>query len=132
MKVIRQEVKVIVRKNQLAIVCTHESMPNHEVYAVKQWFRVVDEGPEDYFFDRCDDKTSFDEESQNEPSINEDILMPKVIKEGLCYMDNPQIMMELNGVVDIDNDNQPNEENLPSFTSEDGKENCKLPISLND
>ena len=76
-------------------------MPNHEIDAVKWWFRIFDEGPEDYFFDKHDDKTSFDAESQNGPSVNEDILMPEVIKEGFYYVDDPQIRMELNGVVNI-------------------------------
>ena len=124
MKVLRQEVKVISRRNQLAVVCTHENVPNHEVYAVKRWFMVVDEGPKDYFFDKQDSNTSFDEKSQNDPSVNEDILMPEVIKEGLCNVDDPLILIQLNGVVNIDDDNQPNEENVPRFTSDDHEENC--------
>ena len=50
--------------------------------------------------------------------------MPEVIKDGVCNVDDLLIMMELDGVVDIDDDNQPNEKNVPSFTSVDHEENC--------
>ena len=81
-------------------------------------------GVQRIFFDKQDDNLSFDEESQKDPSVNKDILMLEVIKDWVCNVDDLLIMMELDGVVDIDDDNQPNEKNVPSFTSDDHEENC--------
>ena len=50
-KVIRQEQKIINRKQHLAIVVSHPDFTDVELYAVKRWFKITRQGPPEYFFD---------------------------------------------------------------------------------
>ena len=41
---IRQEVKTVNRKPQMCIIMRHDIWPNKEVYCVKRWVKVMNEG----------------------------------------------------------------------------------------
>lgn len=51
LKVLRKEMKKISRKQQMAVVMTHESFPEAELYCCMCYAKVTTEGPSDYFYD---------------------------------------------------------------------------------
>ena len=48
-KIIGQSMKIINRKEHLAIVVTHDNLPNVVLCAVKRWFKAIKQGPPDLF-----------------------------------------------------------------------------------
>jgi len=63
--VLRQEVKRISGRNQLAIVVRHPEFMDGdspiELYASKRWFRIQEEGPADFFFTAPNDTNNVEE-----------------------------------------------------------------------
>ena len=79
-----------------------------ELYAVKRHFKVENEGDPDYFFNGM-------EKDDNEQA-EEDVL-PQVINDEVMGVNDggPQnLAPALNGVVDIDDNNEPAPENVPT------------------
>ena len=50
---IRQELKTVNRSEQMCVVMRHDFWPDEEIYCVKRWVKVVEEGHHnDFFHDR--------------------------------------------------------------------------------
>ena len=49
MIVVRKEMQRVNRLNQMCLVVTHKDF-SEELYAVAKWFKLVEEGPPEYFF----------------------------------------------------------------------------------
>ena len=108
-----QEVKKINRKDQLSLVITHEDFLDangnlHEIYAVKKYFGIQEEGDPDFFYDVA-------QETQQE---QQDELLPAAIDSELSGENHGSTSDLLTtGVVDIDDDNDPAPENIPTMTT---------------
>ena len=108
----RQEVKTINRKDQLSLVVTRHDFKDgngdlQELHAVKKHFAIEEEGDSDYFFD-----VSQEAEQQQQPD-----LLPAVIDseiQGENHGGTSDLLTALSGVVDIDDDNEPAPENVPT------------------
>lgn len=48
---IRQEIKKIKGRDQVSIVFRHDELDGSEVYSVKRWVKVTEEGSSEHFFD---------------------------------------------------------------------------------
>ena len=110
---LRQDVKKIKQKEQLSLIMTHNDFKDDnsellQLYAVKRHFKVENEGDPDYFFDGV----AKDDNEQAEEEV-----LPQVIDDEVMGVNDggPQnLAVALNGVVDIDNDNKPAPENVPT------------------
>ena len=80
-----------------------------ELYAVKRYLQVTEEGSPDYFFDHPNTELADEEEAP--PAL------PQVVEDALNGQSNEANMLEaLRGVVDIDDNNDPAPENIPAPT----------------
>lgn len=104
MTVVRRESKTINRKPQMAIVVTHEEFPNKELYAVEKHFMITKEGPVEYFFE-------VDNEAGRKEMEQTAVKLPKAALDSVG--NDPRLVDELRGVVDVDDDNDPAPENIP-------------------
>ena len=109
---LHQEVKQINRKEQLSLVVTHEDFKsncneNLELHAVKKHFKVEQEGDPDLFFDTVADNSNEEAEEPSLPAVIDDEVM------GRNHGGANELAAALNGVVDIDDDNEPTPENIP-------------------
>ena len=110
---LHQGVKKIKWKEQLSLVVTHNDFKDDdgellELYAVKKHLKVEMEGDPDYFFDEA----TKDDTEQPEKEV-----LPEVIDDEVMGVKDhgPQnLAAALNGVVDIDDDNNPAPENIPT------------------
>ena len=108
-----QDVKKIKQKDQLPLIVTHNDFKDDdgellELYAVKKHFKVKMEGDPDYFFD---------EVTKDDTGQPEDEVLPQVIDDEVMGVNDggPQnLAAALNGVVEIDDDNDPAPENIPT------------------
>ena len=100
------------QKEQLSLVMTHNNFKDDdgellELDAVKKHSKVEIEGDPDYFFD---------EVTKDDTEQPEEEVLPQVIDEVMGVNDGgPQnLAAALNGVVDIDDNNDPAPENIPT------------------
>ena len=108
-----QDVKKIKQKEQLSLVMTHINFRDDdsellELYAVKKHFKVGMEGDPDYFFD---------EVAKNDNEQPEEEVLPQIIDDEVMGVNDggPQnLAAALNGVVDINDDNEPAPEYVPT------------------
>ena len=103
-----QEVKNVSRRDQLCIVVQHESFKMNEdeyieLYAIKSYWKVTEEGESDYFLDG----TAGEGETQQEIQVP----LPGEVVQAAEDV-NHQIKA-LHDVVHIDDDNEPAPENIP-------------------
>lgn len=109
-KVIRQETKVIARRQQLALVFACEEVVGDEgepleLHCVPHWCRIIEEGPSDFFF-----TAPVATEAPDEP-----IPMPAVaLRIGESGRIDQLALNELADAVNIDDDNLPLPENIPT------------------
>ena len=100
--VVRQEVKKVSRRDQLCVVIHHNDFKTSsddfiELYAVKHYLKVTEEGSPDYFFDHANTELA-DEEGVPQA-------LPQVVEDALNGQSNETNTLEaLRGVVDIDDD----------------------------
>ena len=108
-----QDVKKIKRKEQLSFVVTHNDFKDDdgellELYAVKKHFKVEMEGDPDNFFD---------EVTKDDTEQPEEEVLPQAIDDEVMDVNDggPQnLAAALNGVVDIDDNNDPVPEIIPT------------------
>ena len=109
--VLRKESKTIRRKPQMAIVCSHPDFVDVEgnpieLYAVEKHFTITKEGPTELFFDI--------DENVKEKKLAEDaegVPVPPRLAEMIARRED---VTELRAFVDVDDDNEPCPENVPS------------------
>ena len=110
--VVRQELKKVSRHDQLCVVAHHDEFKTAdstivEVHAVKRYWKVVEEGDRDFFFD---DRVA-EEEREEEPVS---VALPDVVDQAINGLSTINNTIEaLHGVVDIGDDNEPAPENVP-------------------
>ena len=110
--VVRQELKKVSRHDQLCVIVHHNEFKTAdstivELHAVKRYWKVVEEGDSDFFFD---DPVA-EEEREEEP---DSVALPDVIDQAIKGQSTKSNTIEaLCGVVDIDDDNEPSPENAP-------------------
>ena len=110
---VRQEVKKINRKDQLSLIVTHPDFKDaegnlQELHAVKKHFTIEVEGDSDLFFDV---------QLAIQPEQPPDTLLPSAIDADLVgesHGGTVDLLMALSGVVDVDDDNEPAPENIPT------------------
>lgn len=111
--VVRLEEKRINRKQQLAVVVTHEDMvaisgTKLELYAAQRWFQVTKEGPIDLRFEAAPAEDSRVIEVEV-PELPPQLLT--MMERGNRVQDSDHAIM--NGLVEVDDDNLPAPENVP-------------------
>ena len=108
----RQELKKVSRHDQLCIVVHHDEFKTAdgtivELHAAKRYWKVVEEGDSDFFFD---DPVA-EEEREEEPGS---VVLPDVIDQAINGQSTENNTIKaLHGVVDIDDNNEPAPENVP-------------------
>ena len=106
-----QEVKKVSWKEQLVLVVHHEDFKNPddsyiELHGIKQYWKVSQEGHPDYFFDTI---ATTDENANSQ----EEALMPEAVSEHINGNSHTtETIQALHDVVDVDNDNEPEPENI--------------------
>ena len=112
--VVRQEVKKVSRRDQLCVMIHHDNFKTSsddfiELYAIKHYLKATEEGSPDYFFDHPNTELADEDEAPQ--------ALPQVVEDALNGQSNKANMLEaLNGVVNIDNNNDPAPENIPAPT----------------
>ena len=109
---VRQEVKEISHKDQLSLVVTHDDFKDangnlQELHAIKKHFSIQ-EGDPDLFFDVPQERQ---EETIDTP-------LPDAVDNELSGGNHgglSDLVVALSGVVDVDDDNQPAPENIPTM-----------------
>ena len=107
--------KKITRKDQLSLVVTDDDFKDadgnlQELHAVKKHFSIQQEGDPDLFFD-------VPQERQEETT---DTPLPDAVDDELRGENHgglSDLVVALSGVVDVDDDNQPAPENIPTTTN---------------
>ena len=110
-----QEMKSMSQKDQLCIVVRHDDIKagnDHiKLHAVKRYFRVTMEGDPDLFFDVA---PTTDNGKANEAQTP----LPTAIDEAINgHSEEVNTIEALQGIVEIDDDNEPAEENFPATTA---------------
>jgi hypothetical protein len=115
--VIQQQTKKISHRDQLALVFSSPAIVNDagepiELHAVPHWCKILEEGPSEFFFtavESAEQEEAAQEEQQ--PIPGEALHLIQVQSHGqIDHLD----LTALSGVVDIDDDNQPLPENIPT------------------
>jgi len=105
------------QEQQLCVTFQHEDFKNDDgsymqLYCIKHWAQGTAEGPSDFFFsNNIEEPTAPTEQARHD--IQE--LVAPSVAEAMArgHVDNSELA-DLCGVVDIDNDNTPAPENLPT------------------
>ena len=110
---LRQETKIVKRKQQRVIVFRHDDFLEVEIYCVRRWVKVMVEGAPEHFFEGEDNNgnnTGGPEEGNAgaEEQLNE--IDGHIFNASNCAED---IAMVRNQGLDVDCDNEPAPENLP-------------------
>jgi hypothetical protein len=103
--VIGQGTRKIHGKVQPSLIVQHEMFPDITLYAVKRWFKIKNEGPEEGFF--CQ-STSTPVGDENNPSE-----LPDFVRLLASSNNPPQSVSELEAYVQVDDDKMPAPENIP-------------------
>ena len=107
---IKKETRVVKRKEQVCVIFCHDDFDDGtEIYCVKRWARVEEEGAEEHFFDQL-----------TPPEDANNIQAPEQVVEGLeidpdiaAATCNEDIQMVLAQGLMVDDDNQPAPKNIP-------------------
>ena len=119
---IRKEEKQVNRKKQECFVFRHDEFPDKELHCVQRWVKIVKEGGEDQLFESENGTTQVEgEEANATPSFE----LPPAIYHATGVAED--IAMVRAQGLDVDDDNEPAPENVPS-PNKTGTE--KLPNGL--
>lgn len=119
--VIRMAVKKVNRRDQLVIVMKHDNFKTNdgapeEIYSVSRWCKVQEEGPSEYYFDN-EDNGEAAQPSNEIPEKEMEVELPDVSAQinhrGLLEGD----ISQMDGQVEVDDDNEPAPENVPAPNS---------------
>eukprot|EP00934_Nitzschia_sp_Nitz4_P007490 Nitzschia sp. Nitz4//scaffold526_size3785//2112//3756//NITZ4_009261-RA/size3785-processed-gene-0.3-mRNA-1//1//CDS//3329553959//7480//frame0 len=110
--VIRQEVKKIRRREQMAIVVQHDDFKTEEgeyieLHAVKRWIKISTEGPAEYFFTEGEERA--EEEKAEETEVPQ--VVNRIDIRGFLDGDVSEIV---GSGVSVEDDNEPAPENVPT------------------
>eukprot|EP00977_Amphora_coffeiformis_P000514 scaffold130_cov151-Amphora_coffeaeformis.AAC.3 len=105
-----EEQRIVGQKQQECVVFTHPDHPNQTLYAVKRWFKVTMEGPEDLLF-------STNTPGRHTANVNGVELPPEVLKDPINI--DAETTQNLAGILEIDDDNEPAPENIPTNNDSD-------------
>ena len=114
LKVVGQEMRLVNRRQQMVVVTTHHSLNRDrapiKVYCAKRWFKVDVEGPKELFFGYYQETIQEEKEEERE-------MVPEIVEryQNLSRFATHQVL-DLKGVMDIDDDNDPAPENIPTNT----------------
>jgi hypothetical protein len=115
-QVIRQEVKTINRKEQLAVVFYHPKFSSNgdpiNLYAVQNYCKIIVEGPADFFF-TCPEAPTEAVDEEQQP-----LELPREVMELVArtQVDNEDLGA-IAAAVEIDDDNEPAPENRPDHAN---------------
>ena len=112
---VRQEVQKISHKDQLSLVVTHDDFKDadgnlQELHAIKKHFSIQEEGDLDLFFNVPQERQ---EETMDTP-------LPDAVDNKLRGENHGRLsdlVAALSGVVNVDDDNKPAPENIPTMTN---------------
>ena len=115
--VIRMKVRKVNRRDQLVIVMKHDDFKMHngaleEIYCVFRWCKVTEEGSSDYFFDKEEGGRTVATRNETvtaEIQVELPVVVENLHNRGFLNGD----LLNLNGDVEVDDDNAPAPENLP-------------------
>ena len=110
-----QEMKSMSQKDQLCIVVRHDDFKagnDHiELHTVKRYFRVTTEGDRDLFFDVPPTTDNVEANEAQTP-------LPTAVDEAINgHSEEVNTIEALQGIAEIDDDNEPAEENVPTATA---------------
>ncbi len=107
--------------------CNHDDFKTadgepEELYAFPRWFKIIEEGPSDEYFDQS--SSTYAANPTNSGNADGDVEAPAIVQEINAWGRVVESdLANLNGQVDIDDDNYPAPENIPSPEDERGTNN---------
>ena len=125
--VVGRDSKVVNQKEKAVIIVNHDDFKTadgepEELYALPRWFKIIEEGPSDEYFDQSSSANAAN--PTNSGNADEEVEAPAVVQEintrGRVIEED---LANLNGQVNIDDDNCPAPENIPSAVDESGSNN---------
>jgi hypothetical protein len=110
--VLRQDKRRINRKEKDVVVFVSEAYRTSvtevpELYAVVRYVSVITEGPREHFFDQTTEAGAAGAEGENPNPMPDEVI--RISRRSITDED----MIELRGVVQVDDDNEPVPENVP-------------------
>ena len=121
--VVGKDSRVVHRKEKSVIIVHHEDFKTtdgepEDLYALPRWFKITEEGPSEEFFDDSSSTNVANPTNSGNANQDEDIEAPAIVedvnKRGQVFESD---LANLNGQIQIDDDNSPAPENIP--TTED-------------
>ena len=125
LRVLRQEIKRVSRKDQLAVVFTHPEFKDDnnellELHTIQRWLTVTEEGESDYFFDTNSNGNNNANTEIVERTPEEQVEVPVIAQQNnraeTLDMNDPYVLEQLRGIASIDDDNEPVQDNIPGFS----------------
>ena len=107
--------KKISHKDQLSLVVTHDDFKDadgnlQELHTVKKHFSIKEEGDPDLFFDIPQERQEETTDTPLPDAVNNEL-------RGENHGGLSDLVVALSGVVDVDDNNQPVPENIPTTTN---------------
>ena len=120
--VIGLSLKKVNRRNQIVVVMKHDGFITHdgaseEIYSIPRWCKVTEEVPTDNYFDitRGAIQGPRNESAAEGIEVELPAVVTKIEHRGFMDGDFPQ----MDGKIEVDDDNLPAPENIPTINTED-------------
>ena len=110
--VITQDIRVKKKHQQSVFIFRHDAFNMAEVYCVKRWEKVTNEGSKEHFFER--NKTTDDTEGAGADTEESPPIDSTIVHSGNHYDD--IAMVRSQGLM-VENNNDPAPENIPDGTT---------------
>ena len=110
---VKEDTKNVKRRQQRVIVFRHDDFEGVEIYCVRRWVKVIEEGAEEHLFQQAanEQQNTGGPEAENAPEgENQIVLGEEIFNAGNNAED---IALVLNQGLNVDCDNQPAPENIP-------------------
>ena len=110
---LREDTKIVKRRQQRVIVFRHETFAEMEIYCVRRWVKIINEGAAEHYFeeDNNQQQNAGGPVDVNEPDLeNEQVLDEHIFNARNNAED---IALVLNQGLNVDCDNEPAPENVP-------------------
>ena len=118
----------------MCVVCTCPDFKETEsdnlikLHIIERWTNVIEEGPEDLFFIAAESTENGNDINELAKSTNDDeandVQIAHVLQNRTNFSNLDEICLVVNGIIDIDDDNQPVSDNIPNSNDNDNENEC--------
>ena len=110
--VIKQDTRVANKRQQYVVIFRHDAFNMAEVYCMKRWEKVTNEGSKEHFFER--NETTDDTEGAGAYTEESSPIDSTIVHSGNHYDDIAMVILQ--GLM-AENNNDPAPENIPDGTT---------------